>query len=255
MFFILSKTLNFLVMPFTVVCLLLLLSLIIRNMRWKKICFWTGLILMFFFSNDFIANEIMRAWEVKTRAYSDMKPHALGIVLTGVTISELQPDDRVYFHRGADRVTHAVQLYKLGLIEKILISGGTGLLTIDEEPEANKLRKAMVMMGVSDRDIFIENESRNTHESAVRVKPMLISLQLAPADCLLITSAFHMRRSLACFRKEGLTLAPFSTDFYAHPRFFYPDILFVPDLEAMVLWQKLIKEWVGIVAYKLVGYI
>ncbi len=120
MFFILSKTLSFLVMPFTMVCLLVLASLLIKNKRWKKLCFWTGLVLMFFFSNDFIANEMMRAWEVKTTAYSDMQPRALGIVLTGVTMSDLRPDDRVYFHRGADRVTHTVQLYKLGLIAKIL---------------------------------------------------------------------------------------------------------------------------------------
>ncbi len=113
----------------------------------------------------------------------------------------------------------------------------------------------MIMMGVADQDILVENESRNTHESAVNIKPTLASLQYDADDCLLITSAFHMRRSLACFRKEGLIIAPFSTDFYAHPRFFYPDVLFIPNLDAMVLWQKLIKEWVGIIAYKLVGYI
>ena len=255
MFFILSKTLSYLVMPLTIVCGLLLLSVILRNRRWQRLCFRTGLVLLFFFSNDFIANEIMRAWEVDTIPYKDMRPYSLGIVLTGATVPLLKPDDRVYFQRGADRVTHTVQLYKLGLIKKILISGGSGLLAEEEEPEANKFRKVMLMMGVADEDIYIENETRNTHESAVEVRPMLERLHFASEECLLITSAFHMRRSLACYRKVGLNLAPFSTDFYSHPRSFYPDELFIPKIEAMSLWQKLIKEWVGMAAYKVAGYI
>lgn len=255
MFFILSKTLSYLVMPLTIVCGLLLLSVMLRNMRWRKICFRAGFGLLFFFSNDFIANEIMNAWEISTVPYKDMRPHALGIVLTGATIPQLKPDDRVYFHRGADRVTHTVQLYKMGLIRKILISGGTGLLTEEDEPEANKFQKVMIMMGVPQEDIIIENETRNTHESAIEVKPLLDKLQFTPGQCLLITSAFHMRRSLACYRKVGLNIEPFSTDFYAHPRSFYPDVLFIPKIEAMLLWQKLIKEWVGMAAYKMAGYI
>lgn len=241
-------------MPLTVVCILLLLSVLIRNVRWKKRLFWFGFGLLLFLSNYFIANQAMRWWEVKTLSYQEMKPYKLGIVLTGSTIPFLKPDDRVYFGRGADRVTHTVQLYKLGLIEKVLISGGSGRLTGDDEPEANKFRKAMVLMGIDSVDIFIENETRNTYESAVAVKPMLDSLQYNPQDCLLITSAFHMRRSLACYKKAGVALTPFSTDFYAHQNKYYPADFFIPKLEAIGIWEKLIREWVGLLAYNLVGY-
>jgi len=255
MFFILSKTLNFLAMPFTLVCILFVLSAVFKNQRWKKRFFWTALGLLLFFSNDFIANEFMRSWEIRTTAFSDIQPHELGIVLTGATVPLIKPNDRVYFQRGADRVTHTVQLYKLGLIKKILISGGVGTLKTPDEPEADKFKKAMIMMGVGEGDIFIENETRNTYESAVVVKDILDSLNFKTADCLLITSAFHMRRSLACYRKAGLNIEPFSTDFYAHPRFFYPDGLIIPSLDAMILWHKLLKEWIGFIAYKMAGYI
>jgi len=255
MFFVLSKVLQYLVMPLTVVCVLLLLSLVLKNQRWKKVTFWSGLSLLLFFSNDFIANEVMRSWEIKTTAYADMRPYKLGIVLTGATIPFLEPDDRIYFQRGADRVTHTVQLYKLGLIEKILISGGSGRLTETEEPEASKFQRAMMLMGVDSVDILLEGETRNTHESAVEVKKLLDTLNIRAEDCLLITSAFHMRRSLACYQKVGLSLTSFSTDFYSHPRHYYPDAFIVPKVEALNTWQKLIKEWVGIVAYKMAGYI
>lgn len=254
MFFILSKTLSYLAMPFTVICVLLALSVILKPAKWRKRCFWSGFGMLLFFSNGFISNAVMHWWEIPTVAYKDMRPHQLGIVLTGSTLPFLKPEDRVYFQRGADRVTHTVQLYSLGLIKKILISGGSGMLLHEEEPEANKFRKAMILMGVAPEDIYIENETRNTYESAVAVKPMLDSLHYEAKDCLLITSAFHMRRSLACYRKAGVELEPFSTDFYAHPSMWAFENIF-PQLDAILIWNKLAKEWVGMMAYKLAGYI
>lgn len=255
MFFFLSKTIGMLVQPFAVICLLFIASVVLRNAVWKKRCFWMAFILLFFFSNEFIANEVMAAWEIDTKPYNEMSRYKLAVVLTGSTIPDLEPADRVYFHRGADRVIHTVQLYKLGLIEKILISGGTGSLGSVDEPEADKFQKAMVLMGIPPEDIMIENQTRNTAESAVVVGKMIQESGYRAQDCLLITSAFHMRRSLACYRKAGVNLQAFTTDFYSHPRVYYIDALLIPQLDAIMKWQKLSKEWVGMVAYKVVGYI
>ena len=74
-------------------------------------------------------------------------------------------------------------------------------------------------------------------------------------DCLLITSAFHMRRSLACYRKAGLDIETFSTDFYGlQDKIFLTSIL-LPSIEGFIIWEKLFKEWTGFVAYKIAGYI
>jgi uncharacterized SAM-binding protein YcdF (DUF218 family) len=255
MFFFLSKTLNYLVMPLTIVCACLLLALILRNRIWKKRLAIAGLVLLFVFTNEFIANELMRSWEIEAKAYSSMRKYKLGIVLTGAVMPLLKPDDRVYFQKGADRVVHTVQLYKLGLIEKILISGGSGRLIDIEEREADKFREAMMLMGVPDSAIITENETRNTHESAVVVKEMLDSLGYSAGNCLLITSAFHMRRSLACYEKAGLPIDVFTTDFYAHPPVYYLDAFILPKLDALIMWHKLVREWVGFAAYKMAGYV
>jgi uncharacterized SAM-binding protein YcdF (DUF218 family) len=255
MFFVLSKTISYLVLPLTIICVLLILSAVFKKPKWKRVCFGAGLALLLFFSNDFIANEAMAWWEIETVAFADLKPHKLAIVLTGSTIPNRDPNDRVYFARGADRVTHTVQLYKQGLIENILISGGTGSLMVVDEPEANKFRAAMMMMGVDSMDIMIENQTRNTAESAIEVRKILDSLHYQPAECLLITSAFHMRRSLACYKKAGLNLETFSTDFYSHPRKFYFDTLVVPKIDSILIWHKLVKEWVGLAAYWFAGYV
>ncbi len=255
MFFFLSKTLNFLVLPLTMVVICFVASVVIKREPWRRGFFWTGFVLLLFFSNDFISNSVMRAWEIDAKPFSSVAPRKLGIVLTGTTHSFQQPDDRVYFKRGADRVTHTIQLYKLGLIEKILVSGGTGRLLKADEPEADKYKKVMIMAGVPEGDILLENETRNTFESAVAVNKILDSLNLTADDCLLITSAFHMRRSLACYKKAGLDIETFSTDFYGLQDKILLTSILLPSVEGFIIWEKLFKEWTGLVAYKIAGYI
>lgn len=197
----------------------------------------------------------MHTWELPATPYNEMRKYKLGIVLTGSTIPGLVPNDRVYFGRGADRVIHTVQLYKLGLIEKIFISGGSGRLVQIGEHESEEYKKAMLIMGVPADVIMTESETRNTHESAIKVKELITPLGYRSEDCILITSAFHMRRSLACYRKVGLTPDFFTTDFYSEPSKFHVDSLIVPKVDAIDIWTKLVREWVGFIAYKIAGYI
>ncbi|MCI0751467.1 MAG: YdcF family protein [Flammeovirgaceae bacterium] len=254
MFFTLSKILHYLAMPLVLVCGFFLASVLIKRQPLKKRLFRTGFVLLFFFSNEFISNEVMTWWEGTATPYASTQACEWGIVLTGVTGAEREPGDRIYFSRGADRVYHAVDLYKRGLIKKILVSGGTGRLIPTGEGEAREIKKAMTVMGVPDSLVMVESESRNTHESAEMSKAILDSLG-ASSPSLLITSGFHMVRSTGCFEKTGVEVIPFRTDFYSHPRYFTPDVLFIPKLSAMLNWQKMLKEWTGIIAYWLAGYI
>lgn len=255
MFFVLSKTLSYLVMPLTIVALCFLLSAIIKHRIWRRRLMIGGLVLLFLFSNEFIANELMKRWEIETRPYSMTRHYKLGIVLTGTIIPQLKPDDRVYFQKGADRVVHTVQLYKLGLIDRILVSGGSGRLVEVGEREADRFKEVMLLMGVPDSVIMLENFTRNTHESAVAVSKIVRELKYSPAECVLITSAFHMRRSLACYRKAGLPMDSFTTDFYAHHHAYYPDAFIIPKLDALIMWHKLVREWTGMAAYWVAGYV
>lgn len=254
MFFILSKVLSFFTNPLVYVFGFLLLSVFVKKAHLKKRFFWIGFALLLFFSNEFIANEAMSAWEVGATPYNSFKKrYTWGIVLTGVTNNDRQPDDRVYFHHGADRVTHTIQLYKLGIIKKILISGGVGRVITEGRAEADELMKVMVMAGIPSTDIVVENESRNTYENARNTKALLAGED--PSNCLLITSAFHMRRARACFKKAAFETDTFSADFYSHPRYFTPDALIIPNAESINIWKKLFKEWTGIAAYWVSGYV
>jgi uncharacterized SAM-binding protein YcdF (DUF218 family) len=242
-------------MPLVIICILLVLSIILKSKRWKNSLLKLGIGLLLFFSNDFIANEIVLLWEVPATPYTLIqKKYGYGIVLTGVGKSEMEPADRFYFNRGADRVTHTLQLYKLGIIKKIVISGGNGKLKEAKRQEADEMKDVFLMMGVPVENILVENKSRNTYESAIEVK-VLFQDKIKPEDCLLITSAYHIRRSRACYAKQGWMIDTFSTDFISHPRKFSPDVVVIPSMGAFGNWHALVKEWMGMLAYKLAGYI
>lgn len=255
MFFLLSKTLSYLIAPVVFITILLVLGATLRNLRWRRRCLITAIALLLFLSNGFIVNEAAKLWELPaTPIHSIQKKYQYGIVLTGVTKLNMEPADRVYFSRGADRFTHTTQLYKLGIISKIIISGGSGHLTKVRTQEADDLANAFRMFGVPEEDILIENKSKNTYESAQEIK-RLYGDQVNSDNSLLITSAYHMRRSRACFAKAGFSLDTFSTDFISHPRKVTIDALLIPQVEALVNWQILFHEWAGMIAYRLAGYI
>ncbi|CAN5549708.1 YdcF family protein [soil metagenome] len=255
MFFFLSKTLSYILKPLVIIVGLLLLSWFLRNQRWKKRLFVVAISMLLFFSNDFIANEFMRGWEMEVTPFNDlMKKYEYGILLCGVAKVEVGPHDRVYIGSAADRVNHTLQLYRMGYIKKILISGGSGRLIDVGEREADQLSDLLQLMGVPGSDIIIENQSRNTHESAVEVKKIIEKIT-TPDQCILITSAFHMRRAIACFAKAGWPTDRFSADVLSHFRNYSFDTLFIPKTEAIGTWGILIKEWAGYVTYWGVGYI
>jgi uncharacterized SAM-binding protein YcdF (DUF218 family) len=256
MFFILSKVLYILVMPLTIISAFIIVSFGTKNKKTKKIATISSIGLFFLFTNNFIANELISLWEIPATPFEEIQStYATGIILTGVSDSERKPFDRVYYRRAVDRVLHTHLLYKKGIIEKICITGGRAKLIEVEEPiEAESIKETLLLFGVPREDIIIEGLAKNTHENAVFSANILNKLYPGRPH-LVVTSAFHMRRAKACFDKAGLNTAMFSTDFYGFERKFTPNILLVPSSDALTKWEILIKEIIGTLTYKIIGYI
>ncbi|WP_017731513.1 YdcF family protein [Nafulsella turpanensis] len=257
MFFFLSKTITYLILPVPLLAICLLVFLLVRRRPIKKLALIAFTSLFFLFTNPFIANQLMQWWEVPaTPLQAFDQPHELAVILTGVTAADREPQDRVHLQKGADRIMHTLQLYKLGLVEKILISGGSGKLMGEaERAEAAKIKEVLLLSGMAEEDIRTEERSRNTHENALYTAEWLEENNMEDHPFLLVTSAFHMRRSMGCFRQAGLHPIPYSTDFYSDEQEYTPDSLFIPSEEALVNWTKLIKEWVGYIMYDAMGYL
>ena len=251
MFFLLSKTVYFLAKPFTWVILFLVLSAFVRRRR--KQFFWIGLGLLLWFSNPFLSNAIMRAWEVPPVPWSSLPTYDVGIVLGGIT-SDKEPRDRVHVSGASDRILHAVQLYREKKIKKILVSGGSGKIFKDKVPEAELLKRLLLMCDVPARDILVEAYSRNTRENAL-YSAQLLNDRYPDQRFLLITSAFHMRRALACFQKVGLPVDTYGVDLRSDEFQYTPDLLLLPSASALDGWEVVVREIIGMTVYKMVGYI
>lgn len=257
MFFILSKTLVYLILPLPFLALLLIVFLLARNRKVKRGALILFCGFFFLYTNPFLANQFMRWWEIPPTPIKELhEQYNAAVILTGVTDVDKYPHDRVHLNKGADRIMHTVQLYKLGKVPLIIVSGGSGkLITEDEPTEAELIKNVLLISGVAEEDIMTEAQSRNTHENAVFTARLLKENKLPENKLLLVTSAFHMRRSLGCFKKAGLLPAPYSADFYADEPGYTPADLLIPDIGALTQWTKLISEWTGYTMYRVLGYL
>ena len=240
-------------MPATLITAALIFAIITKNEKRKKIALYLSLFLFFFFGNIGITNQFFLLWEPEPVLLNNIPTYDLGIVLTGVTNHDKEPHDRVYFNKGADRVLHTVQLYKMGKLKKILITGGSGRVTGGPISEATDMKKTFLICGVPDSVLILELNARNTHENALFTKNMIDSLNITGKK-LLITSAFHMPRSKRCFDKVGLETDIFPTDYNGGGTTPTPDVWLLPSERSFIGWHVLIHEWIGCIVYKIVGY-
>jgi len=182
---------------------------------------------------------------------------------------------------GADRVWHAARLYKAGKAP-IVIPTGCG----ERESTVPLLRD----LGVPERAIVVEDAARNTEENARFVERMIKSrvehvervegegmdsrvergdgaggngrvdraerVEGRKPRVLLVTSAWHMRRSVLMYRKyaPSLEIIPAAADYEAtvitgHP-FAFKDIW--PDAGMLFANSYIFKEYLGYWGYKLV---
>jgi uncharacterized SAM-binding protein YcdF (DUF218 family) len=252
MFFILSKILAFIITPIVWIVVFLFISHFSKEEKQKRRYLILGLFVTVFFSNAFIFNSFMHLWEVPATPYKELGTYEAGIVLGGMSVND-EELGRPQFFRGVDRLIQAVDLYKRGIIKKIIFTGGSGRILEPDMKEGVYLKDYILKMGVKEEDLLLESESNNTHENAAFTKTLLDTQKIS-GKLLLITSAFHMRRSLGCFKKQGIWTEPYSTDRFSGPSKFEFDYAFIPDVSALSGWTGLIHEVIGFITYKVKGY-
>jgi uncharacterized SAM-binding protein YcdF (DUF218 family) len=255
MFFVLSKILDFLISPMLWFIGLLLLALLLRRTKWgaRLLVAATGLALLL--TNAALVNEALLAWEVPPVRLTALGHHDAGVLLTGITAGKKSPHDRVYVAQGADRLLHTLWLYRAGCIRKIIVSGGSGALVgSNPRTEAKELDTLLRLAGVPQQDILLETRSRNTRENALNTKALLAQ-HPEIRSVVLVTSAFHERRAMGCFRAVGLQPAAFPASYYSSDRQATLTYWLIPSDEAPRLWSILLHEMVGYAVYRVLGYV
>jgi len=249
MFFILSKTASFLLMPATLIGLSWLAYFILKRWRYRKYLAILGFALFIIFTNDFLANAILKAYQTPVKVLSKNSHYTYGVLLTGMTNTQKLPKDRVYFHQNADRMLQSIKLFYEGKYDTLLISGGGATALRSDLQEARVLSSYLESINFPMDRVLIEDKSRNTVESAKAVKEMIKA-----DEVLLITSASHMPRAKAVFEKHGFNTVNYPTVYFTNDEHISPS-MFIPSADALLKWHVLFKEWMGMAAYKVAGYI
>ncbi|WP_459775074.1 YdcF family protein [Aquifex pyrophilus] len=130
----------------------------------------------------------------------------------------------------------------------IILSGGASISTI---PEAKIMKELLKSFGVEENKVIGELRSRDTGENARYVKE--ICKKLGCKKVILVTSAFHMIRSVKLFEKAGFEIVPYPTDFKYEGR--YNVYSFFPKYSVFYDSAIAIREYIGLLFYKLTGRI
>lgn len=255
MFFTLSKIIDFLLLPISWIIILTATLVFSKKAKIKK---FAGIILISILilgSNTLVVNTLFSAYELPQTELDNT--YDVGVILGGGIIRANQEDPyRINIGESADRVMQPLFLYKQGYINRILITGGNtsiGHLKVDETNETAQVKRLLISLGVPSNHIITETKAKNTHENALYTKQLLDSLGI-PKTIVLVTSAYHMRRSIACFKKEGFIVTPYVVDSKKKDTHLGVLECIIPSEKELFKLSYLIREIIGYGIYRIMGY-
>ncbi|WP_029031202.1 YdcF family protein [Salinarimonas rosea] len=257
MFFVLSKVAWFVLAPSNLMLIALVAGLVLAGFaparRIGLGLAWTAAAALALFGLTPLASLLMNPLETRFPLYEETGAPIDGIVvLGGATAQDASIElGQPVLNEAADRLTTAVILAGRHPGIPIVLSGGSSsLIGADRYTEAQAMAEALTAMGVAPERLVIEDRSQNTFQNAVYSREAV-----APAPgsrWLLVTSAWHMPRSVGVFRRAGFEVVPYPTDFRT-----------VGGREATSGFRSIsaglqrldvaAREYVGLVAYRLTG--
>ncbi len=252
---LLSKFLNLLAQPLNGVVLLLALSLLPRRLRpWGgRQLTAAALLLLALTGLKTLPDALLRPLESR---YAEIPPDADLSAYAGVIVlgGALEPGRLSQFHSqpllnsSAERMTAAVSLWQRHPNLRLVFTGGEGELFGSGPSEAERALQFFLSMGVPRTALMLETRSQNTYENA------LFTRQLPGLDAtrpwLLLTSAWHMPRSLATFQKAGWNVTPYPVDFRTGG---ITPLTSYNLGEGAERWELLLHELLGLLSYRLSG--
>ena len=255
--FVVSKVFWNLVQPLSLVFLFAALALLLiglKHLRLAAAALSFALVVLFLTLYTTLGSFLLQTLEARfPRPAGDPPELACMIVLGGAFETEVTTArGGMDLNQAGDRFVEALRLAIRYPEARILVSGGDGSLSGIYEGDAAASIRFFEAFGISRDRLIAETTSRNTDENAQNSRELLASNGLD--KCLLITSAFHMPRSVGLFRKANVEVTPWPVDYRTAG-----DISFALDFTQPTLnsqqMSTAVREWVGLVAYRLMGRI
>ncbi len=263
MFLFFSKLLPLFFYPVGLVTILLLAALLL--LLWKRprtaaACIASALLLLLISGNGPVSGRLVHSLEAQYVPQEALPKTEAIVVLGGSVKPQFPPRPWIDVAEAGDRPIYGAQLYLQGKAPLVILSGGRIEWQGGGEPESSDMAKLVEALGVPKTAIIEDPTSRNTYENAVNVQKILRARQINRV--LLVTSAMHMPRSIAIFRKVGIEAIPAPTDFLVADG----DLEGSSSLEAKLLslppeasnlerFTLALKEYLGWIIYRLRGWL
>lgn len=140
-----------------------------------------------------VATPVAMRYAMQPYLYTDVEdvPHAQVAIVLGASVYRGKPSPVL-----ERRAARAVELYRAGKVDKILVTGDNGALTHDE---VTPVRKYLSEAGIPDKDIFLDHAGFDTYSSMYRARAVFLA-----SSATVVTQDFHLPRSLYIARMLGI---------------------------------------------------
>ncbi|WP_144299452.1 YdcF family protein [Elioraea rosea] len=251
--YVLSKVLWFVLRPGTFALILALIGLAAmwRGRRWGRWPLLAGLGFFVMVIVTPIGQLMLIPLEERFSRPVEAPARVDGIVVLGGAVDQNLTEARGIpaLNGAAERMTEAVALARRYPEARIVFTGGQGSLIHGGLTEADVARQLWTAMGLDPSRMTYESESRNTHQNAVLTYALV---EPKPGETwLLVTSASHMPRSVGVFRHAGWQVVPWPVNYRTGRSL--AALYDAPFPERIGQFEGALREWVGLVAYWLMG--
>ncbi|MEA5417947.1 YdcF family protein [Spirulina sp. CCNP1310] len=263
MFVFLSKLLPVFVYPLGLACVLLVISLVLAwwQPRLAAIPTALALLVLVIASMPTVNTALLKSLEWQHLPEGPLPPGEAIVILGGGLKFQEHPRRMVEVAEAGDRVLYGAKLYHQNRAPLIVATGGRIHWQGEEPPESADMVELLTILGVPKAAILEESASVNTYQNALYTKDLLEPQGIK--RILLVTSALHMPRAVAIFAKLGFEVIPAPTDFVVTDGSLTGGqqtlaglILDLwPDTGRLASTTDALKEYIGIVVYRLRGWL
>jgi uncharacterized SAM-binding protein YcdF (DUF218 family) len=255
MFFYASKILGFFTQPSNFIVVLCVIGLVLVMLNRYRLGTWLvsfGVLLLLLLGYSPLSNVLLLSLTERFPKWQDDGRAPDGVIVLGGAIDSDSTAARqsLEINSSAERVTAMLELAQRYPQAKILFTGGASSLIEETLSEAPVAGDVLRRFGVAPDRILLETESRTTEENATfsarLVKPK-------PGErWLLVTSAWHMPRSVGVFRKAGFDVEAYPVDWRTRG-WIDAGETFENASAGLSRADNAMHEWVGLISYRLAG--
>jgi len=198
--FLAKKIISALIMPLSIIIILLILAIIFyqHKKRFSYTCLIIATLLLSLGSFRPVANLLMASIENQYLAFSRSSEPVDYIIILGCThTTDAQlPATSELGVCSLQRLVEALRILKIHPEAQLITSGYAGH---DEMSNAEKVKEAAMLLGVSERKIIVESFPQDTEEEAELIAP-----RVTGKNVVLITNSDHMPRAIKYFQQQGI---------------------------------------------------